>query len=825
MAMPDIEVAAVAVSLVPSFKGGRKAIAKLLGEGMDDPAFEKKGEEGGKKFRKGFGSGFSAKSLIPTAAIAATGTAIIGLSKVSVQAASDAEQSIGGVQSIFGKAADDLIAKSEKAANTVGLDANAYRENANTIAALLKNQGTPIDELVGKTDNLIAKGADLAATFGGTTEEAVGALAAALKGEMDPMERYGVSLNEAAVKAEYAALGIEEMAKQNPILAKSMAVQSLITKQTADSMGQFGRESETLAGKQQRLGAIWGNMKITLGSALLPAVSDFLTVISEKGIPLVQGWVDQFRNGEGPIGTVKNVITGLVDGVSAVTGWFIEHKQTLIDLIPVMSTIAGLYSGWVVVTQTQKLFTAAKGIDLLSLKTKIFAGAQAALNVVMRANPIGIIITLVAGLIAGLTALWLTNKNFRNFVTAAWEKVKVAIGGVVDWFQTHVGPVISTVFGAISTVVGNVIGWFTGTAAPAISGFFGGIWEGVKFVANIFDDLARIWFAVVTGIIGWLAEKLGPAFDWLGDKISAVVGWVVEKVGWLGESIWGVITAVGGWFRDTFAPVFDWLGEKIGGALDFISGYFSWLKDSVLFIWDGIATGLKWVWDHSMGPVFGWLGNVLEQVVGAFRTVKDKIGEIWGAVTDLITIPIKSAFDWINENIISGLNGWLSTIPGVELRVPYLAFGFADGGIIPSNGRFGRTAMATGGVLPGYSPGRDIFSFFGNGMRLDLSGGEAILRPEVTRVLGKNWVDWMNMLARKGGVSGVRRALGFADGGVYEPARVTATGVPRANVNGVNVTVNVFVKAAPDAEYIRSEAEDVVLGELSHRTQLAGMRR
>ena len=72
-------------------------------------------------------------------------------------------------------------------------------------------------------------------------------------------------------------------------------------------------------------------------------------------------------------------------------------------------------------------------------------------------------------------------------------------------------------------------------------------------------------------------------------------------------------------------------------------------------------------------------------------------------------------------------------------------------------------------VLPGYTPGSDPYTFVEprTGMTIGLSGGEAIMRPEVTRALGTHQIDNLNAAARIGGVSAVRRTLGqFSDGGV-----------------------------------------------------------
>src|SRR5699024_4545988 len=96
----------------------------------------------------------------------------------------------------------------ENASTAVGLSSRAYQESAAVLGAQLQNLGFAGDQLVGTTDGLIALGADLAATFGGTTQEAVNALSAAFRGERDPIERYGVSIKQTQVNAWLAANGM-----------------------------------------------------------------------------------------------------------------------------------------------------------------------------------------------------------------------------------------------------------------------------------------------------------------------------------------------------------------------------------------------------------------------------------------------------------------------------------------------------------------------------------------------------------------------------------------------------------------------------------------
>ncbi|MEU5166790.1 hypothetical protein [Streptomyces mutomycini] len=84
-----------------------------------------------------------------------------------------------------------------------------------------------------------------------------------------------------------------------------------------------------------------------------------------------------------------------------------------------------------------------------------------------------------------------------------------------------------------------------------------------------------------------------------------------------------------------------------------------------------------------------------------------------------------------------------------------------------STGPSKKTKRATGGVLPGYTPGQDVHVFSSpTAGELHLSGGEAVMRPEVTAALGHERINQLNMAARTRGVEGVRQVMQFKDGGV-----------------------------------------------------------
>lgn len=238
--------------------------------------------------------GSIAKTYGPLAA-AAAGAFAVKFGVEAVNAASDAQQSIGATETVFKEFADTVIRESEDAADKFGLSANEYRENANLLGALFKNQGVAVEDLAGKTDEMIGVASDLAATFGGTTKDAVEALGSAFKGEFDPLEKYGVSLKQSAINADAAKLanerfgkGLDDLSPKQQAALKQQATVEQLLRQSADSAGQFSRESDTLAGKQQRLKAKFDNLKVALGDKLLPVAEDFTGWLSDEGIPMAE---------------------------------------------------------------------------------------------------------------------------------------------------------------------------------------------------------------------------------------------------------------------------------------------------------------------------------------------------------------------------------------------------------------------------------------------------------------------------------------------------------------------------------------------------------
>lgn len=350
-------------------------------------------------------SGEKFKAGMEKANVAAVGTlaAIGGLAKVSGDAASDLQQSAGAVESVFKGAAGEVTKLSDAAAKSVGLSKNQYNELASVLGAQLKNLGVAQDEIVGTTDGLITKGADLAATFGGTTADAVGALTSAFRGETDPIEKYGISIKQADINAKMAEMGMTGLTGEAEKQARTQALLAMITEQSADATGQFAREIDSAAGAQQIANAEWENAKAALGEALLPVMSALARELAG-----VAQWISENS-------TLVTILVGIVGGLAAA--------------IVVINAAMATYNAIIAVTTALKL--AENAAWLASPITWIVVGIVAALAL------------LVGGFILAYNKV----KWFRDGVNAfmsgvqylftnpleAWKATTEAVGTAIKW--------------------------------------------------------------------------------------------------------------------------------------------------------------------------------------------------------------------------------------------------------------------------------------------------------------------------------------------------------------------------------------------------------
>lgn len=351
-----------------------------------DLARKSKEAEGSVGKVSGAVKGLAAGAAIGGAAIA------VGFGKQAVDAASRLEQSVGAVKSVFGEYAGEVERASGTAADRLGLAKSSYGELASTLGAQLQTLGFAAGDSATLTDDLVAKGADLAATFGGPTSDAVAAIGSLMRGEADPIERYGVGIKAADVAGRLAAKGLDKLTGPALKQAQAQEMLAMLTEQTAGAQGAFARESDTAAGAQARASAKFEDAKAAIGARLLPAVTKLTQWAAEKLIPAL------LRLGPVLDSVGRWFTTVLVPAVQSAVenfraGWAIVSTAVVPVLQAIGSAIAtfvefalGLWSrfGDVVVRYATSAFAALRRIveGALAVVRGIFDGAWAQVRAV-----------------------------------------------------------------------------------------------------------------------------------------------------------------------------------------------------------------------------------------------------------------------------------------------------------------------------------------------------------------------------------------------------------------------------------------------------------
>lgn len=216
------------------------------------------------------GDGMSGAFKKVGAAVAAAGVG--AFFKSSIDAATDTAEQVSKVGVVFGKAADSVLDFGENATESIGASKLEALEATATFGNLLRSVGLTEDASADMSVQMTQLAGDMASFNNVPVGDALEAIRAGLVGESDPLKKFGVNLNEAALKAEAMALGLDTSGTSLSSSVKAQAAYSAILKQTTLQQGDFARTSDSLANQQRILAAEFANAKAEVGEALAPAM-------------------------------------------------------------------------------------------------------------------------------------------------------------------------------------------------------------------------------------------------------------------------------------------------------------------------------------------------------------------------------------------------------------------------------------------------------------------------------------------------------------------------------------------------------------------------
>ena len=252
---------------------------------------------------------------------------VLQFTKATIDAASNLQETCSKTQQLCGANTDQIIEWSKSTAQSLGQSQQQALDAASTFAIFGRSAGLGGEDLVKFSTDFTALASDLASFNNTTPEEAIQAIGAALRGENEPIRRYGVLLDEASLKQAALKEGIISSTKEalTP-QTKVLAAQAAIYEQTLAAQGDFGRTSGGLANQQRILSAEFANLQATVGEALLPVMLEFVKTLNSliKGdVPGLLDGLSKLNDKLNPlglgIGGIVNAFENFADAFKLVT--------------------------------------------------------------------------------------------------------------------------------------------------------------------------------------------------------------------------------------------------------------------------------------------------------------------------------------------------------------------------------------------------------------------------------------------------------------------------------------------------------------------------
>ena len=497
--------------------GTRRLSIEILGNakgalGALDDVGSKAGDLGGKLVD------FGKKAALGIAA-ATAGAAVIA--KGLIDSASDLEEVSSKTAVIFGDANDQIVKFAEGAAKTLGQSKTAALTAASTFGVFGKAAGLTGKDLGTFSTDLTALASDLASFANTSPEEAALALGAALRGESEPIRKYGVMLDDAALKAEALAMGIYDGEGPLKTQQKILAAQSAIFKQTSDAQGDFLRTSDGVANQQRIMAAEFENVKASLGKALIPAFSAALGFITNKVIPIFSSLASIIEK-DGLSGVIEKVKEKLPELRDA----FIKYANAAWEWIkdaypPALKALLGfVYDVGQWLQETGLPFIAEK----------LGEGAKALWEWIQKAAPPAL---QRLGELIGDLANWLLDEGLPMMVEklielgdalVSWIKPQIvpalkALGdlllAILDWVVTEAVPKLGA---QAVKLIGALLGWTAQLLPEAVKGLGGFVVDLVKKLPGLFVSLVSTMASLGTDLGGKLISSLVEALKGLGSN-------------------------------------------------------------------------------------------------------------------------------------------------------------------------------------------------------------------------------------------------------------------------------------------------------------------
>jgi phage-related minor tail protein/SLT domain-containing protein len=378
---------------------------------------------------------------------------------------------------------------------------------------------------------------------------------------------------------------------------------------------------------------------------------------------------------------INNMINSLkkVDTSNIVNGfgWIVDNAGSIAVGI---GTIVSAWAGFKVGTAIN---TAVQGVIEFNKATKDATLAQAALNLVMNANSVGVFIAAISAVVAGFILLWNTSSGFRNFFIGMWNAIKNATSSVVSAIITFFTVTIPTTFNNFIVFISQLpakIGSFFMQLPSIIANLFTQAFTGiVNWGANVIAWVAMAIPNIINSIGTFFNElpgKIGYALDFaIGSFVkfgADAITWITTNVPIIIENIVNFFLTLPGKLWSVFLSVLNYIGQWGSNTINWIGTNVPKIVSSIINFFTSLPSRLWNIFLNAINNIKQWGSNIMNWAKATIPGIAHSIAEFFrGLPGDLLKI---------GEDLIKGLwNGISNMAKWVRDKIKDFASGVVKG--------------------------------------------------------------------------------------------------------------------------------------------------
>lgn len=484
----------------------------------------------------------------------------------------------------------------------------------------------------------------------------------------DLMQFINQGFNPLQVMAEKTGRSMADLKEE---MSDGKITYEMVAEAMRVATSEGGKFYQGMEVQSQTLSGMWSTLKDDTMSLIGGAFEPFSEILKNNVMPALQGIVGQMTQAFADPNiqsSITNIASGMGDLAVKIGELISEYLPKVIEGFEwvldnsneIISGIISIGIALLTLNVTSMIMGLIKAFEGVKTASEAWLVIQKLLNIELLANPIGLVVTAIAGLVAGIVYLWNTNEGFRTSIINAWNSIKEVGVSVWEWLVNFFTVDIPNAWDVVVEFFSGIPSWFAELWANVIAKFQ----EWGNNITNFLTETIPQW---IDNIINWFNElpyKIGYA---LGYVLATMVQWGVDTWNYLITNVPMWIENIITFFSELPGKLWTCLVNAYNNIVNWGANMFSKAGEIGSNFINNIVT-----WVQQLPSRFStWLNSTISKITEFASNLGRKASEAGQNMVNNIVNAVKnlpSQMASIGKNIvqgvwngITGMGSWLSS--------------------------------------------------------------------------------------------------------------------------------------------------------------------